>query len=472
MKTTNKLITLLMMVALAGFVAGCSDDDDDVMAPDMGQGAMLRVVHASPNAPIVDVYAEGVAAPLLEDVAYTQTSAYLPLAAGTYNIQLRGANADPTSAPAYETGPVVVPEGAVITAAAVGNFGSADADDMFRVLPLVEDFQSPGAGNAAVRIIHAGPDAPSVAIDVGNDGTPEISDFARFADTGAAGVPLPAGSPLAVGIWAGNPLARVTAFETPALPEANIILFATGFLGSLPRDDMGFGLLAVGPNGTVGLIRQNPTFFVLHGSPDAPPVDVFVGGTDTELVGDLPFSNLSPAVQVPPASYTVDVKVSSSGALAGTFATPELMAGERYLVVASGFALGGTPALTILPYAEKFGEAASPQVRVVHASPDAPTVDVGLWDGATFTPVPDYSGLAFGDASPEAGLALGVTSLTVGVAETGTTTPAATFDLSLMNGQKAFAIAAGSLLGTGETFRLLLVDATEFPWAAGMVMPN
>ena len=79
----------------------------------MGEGAMLRVVHASPNAPAVDVYAEGVAAPLLTDLAYTETSMYLDLDAGTYNIQLRGAGADPTSAPAFETGDSMIPEGAI-----------------------------------------------------------------------------------------------------------------------------------------------------------------------------------------------------------------------------------------------------------------------------------------------------------------------------------------------------------------------
>ena len=41
---------------------------------------------------------------------------------------------------------------------------------MFRVIPLVEDWMDPGAGNAAVRILHASADAPTVAIDVGNDG--------------------------------------------------------------------------------------------------------------------------------------------------------------------------------------------------------------------------------------------------------------------------------------------------------------
>ena len=36
----------------------------------------------------------------------------------------------------------------------------------------------------------------------------------------------------------------------------------------------------------------------------------------------------------------------------------------------------------------------------------------------------------------------------------------------------AFAVAAGSLTGTGESFRLVLVDATSFPWVTQTVLPN
>ena len=77
--------------------------------------------------------------------------------------------------------------------------------------------------------------------------------------------------------------------------------------------------------------------YVLHTSPDAPAVDVYVGGSDTELVDNLSFGELSPPVQVPPAAYTLDVRVWDGGAVAATVATPELVAGERYLAVASGF---------------------------------------------------------------------------------------------------------------------------------------
>jgi len=473
-QTKKTLMLMAMMVMLMG-LAACSDDDDP-MTPntqDLGTGVMLRVVHASPDAPAVDVYVRGIDNPVVSDLDYTETSNYLDVGPGDYTIDLRAAGADPMSTPAYSTDALTLPDGATITAVAVGLLGSMDTADMFRVIPLVENYADAGSGNAAVRIVHASADAPSVAIDVGNDGTPEISDFARFAETGPAGVPLPAGQALAVGIWAGNPLDRVTAFQTPALPEADILLIATGLLSEDPADEMGFGLLAVGPDGTVGLIRQNPVVFVMHASPDAPAVDVFVGGTDTELVDNLSFGDLSSAVQVPPASYGLDIKVASSGDLAATVQTPELAAGARYLAVASGFVGGDSPGFTLLPYADEFGDSMSSSVRVIHASPDAPTVDIGILDaGASFAPIADFTELSFGDASAGGGLAIDSAALTIGVAVHEETDPVAAFDLQLGGIDKAFAIAAGSLTGIGETFRLVVVDASSFPWQAAVVFPN
>jgi hypothetical protein len=472
----NRKLRLLGMAALLAVSAaftGCSDDDDNPNNPPMGEGAELRVVHASPDAGNVDIYAEGVAAPLLSNVPYTATSAYLELAPGEYNIQLRPAGAAASSAPVFETGPVTVPEGAKITAIAAGLAGSSNAADRLRVLLMAESFAAPGAGNAIVRVVHASADAPTVAIDVGNDGTPEIASLARFADTGAAGVALPAGAPLAIGIWAGSPLARVTAFTTPALPAGGeIFVIATGRLGRLPREADGFGLLAVGPAGTIGLIRQNPTVSVLHASPDAPAVNLNLAGTSTQLVQNLAFGALSAPLQVAPGTVSLDVLVTAGGAFVANYTTPALAAGERYLAIASGYAANPARAFTVLALQDEFAPAAGARVRVLHASPDAPAVDVGVVSGMSFTPVGAFSGLAFGNASAGAGLELGAGALTIGVAAAGSTTPVATFNLSLAGGRRAFAVAGGSLAAAGQSFRLLLVDVTAFPWQTVSVLPN
>jgi uncharacterized protein DUF4397 len=475
MKTNLKYLRLLTVFAMMAFVAiGCSDDDDNPMTPDTMSGeAMLRVVHASPDAPPVDVYAEGVAEALITNLAYGETSAYLDLDAGTYNVQLRAAGADAASAPAFETGPLAIADMAKITAVAAGLLSSTDDDDKFRVIPLVENFEAPGAGMTAVRIVHASADAPSVSLDVGDDADPEINGFERFADTGAAGVALPANTELQIAVWAGNPLSRVTAFTTPALPaDADIFVIATGLLGSLPRENDGFNLLAVGPNGTIGFIPQNPVVFALHGSPDAPPVDIYAG--DAELVNNLSFAEISAAVQVPPGSYELSFRANGSMDEAAKASTPELMAGERYLAIASGYLNSmGEMAFTLLPFADGFDlDTMSPLVRVIHASADAPPVDVGTVSGGIVTAVGDFTDLSYKQGSLTSGTQLPVGTLPIGIAATGTTAPVASFSVGTADGLRGYAVAAGSFTGSGEAFRLIVVDTAVFPWTAAQIMPN
>jgi len=471
-RNISRSILSILMVALLVAAVGCSDDDDPPMAPDMGEGAMLRVIHASPDAPAVDVYAEGVSTALITNLAYGSTSAYLDIDAGTYNIQLRAAGSPSSSTPAYETGDLAITDGAKITALAAGLLGSTNAADKFRVLALAENFTNPGSGNAAVRIIHGSADAPTVAVDVGNDGVPEITDFARFEDTGAAGVALPAGVALQIAIWAGSPLQRVTVFTTPQLPAGGeLFVIATGLLSKLPRQTDGFSLLAVAPTGSIGFIKQNPVVFALHGSPDAPAVDIYAG--TAMLVSDLAFSELSGAVQVPPAIYTLDFKATGSQVTAASATTPALAAGERYLAIATGFLSAGNPTFRLLPLGDAFTlGAATAYVRVVHASPDAPAVDVGTVSGNVVTPVPDFVDLAFEESSTGTGTSLPAAALAIGVAATGSTTPVATFSITTSAGLRAFAVAAGSLGGTGESFRLVLVNTAVFPWTAAEVFPN
>lgn len=468
------IFSILSGLALV-FAMGCSDDDPaPVLGADptnLGSGAQVRVVHASPDAPAVDVYAEGVSTPLLRNLAYGSVSAYLDLAPGSYNIQLRAAGSPAGSAPAYETGALTIPKDAKITAVAMGLLlNSTGSSDAFRVVPYAEGFDAASSGNAIVRIIHASADAPTVAIDVNDDASPEIPSLARFAETGATGVELPANQPLQIAIWTASPLERVTAFTTPALPEgAEIFVIATGLLAKQPREEDGFGLLAAGPAGGLGIVRQNPVVYAFHGSPDAPAVDIYAGAA--ELVENLSFGELSGALQVPPGSYTLDFRKNSDGMTAATLTTPALIAGERYLAIATGFV--GDMSFKLLPVVDSFDTTpGATQVRVVHASPDAPAVDVGTVSGSTLSPIGDFTNLAFEQSSDPTGTTVPAASLEIGVAATGSTSPAATFDVTTTPGLRAFAVAAGSFLGDGESFRLFVVDTGAWPWTNAEVMPN
>ncbi len=488
--TTRTVITTLALTSLLAACTGSDDtgDTDDTMDTadtadtadtqdtDVTESARVRVIHASPDAPTVDVWAVGVDEPLIEDLAYGDVTGYLELPAATYTIELRAAGSAGTVAAAYSQS-LTVPETGDVTVIAAGLLAGS-GDEAFRLLALAEDFTTPAADTARVRIVHASPTAPAVALDVGNDGTPEVASLARYADTGVAGVELPSDTAIQIGIWTtGTDAARVTAFTTPELPEGGeLFVIATGLLGDLPREETGFSLLAVAPTGAVGFIKQNPRVFALHASPDAPAVDIFAGAS--ELVDDLAFNELSSAIQVPPGAYTLDFFATAVGATrpsgdaAASATTPSLAAGESYLAIASGFlgATGDDEPFQLLPFAEGFDVTeAGALVRAVHASPGAPSVDIGTVATNVLTPVAAWTNVPFGAASGAAGVALAADTYDLGIAPTGDTTPLFNFPgVALAGGDRFFAVATGEV---ADGFGLVLIDASTTAWTATPVAP-
>ncbi|MFO0669208.1 MAG: DUF4397 domain-containing protein [Polyangiaceae bacterium] len=502
-----KSVSILSVLALCGATAACSlstsDGKDDASGPASGgPGAIggggpsasgtnpanasgatanLRVVHASPDAPKVDVYAKGIAEPLLRDVAFGDTSAYLKVPTGPVTIELRAAPSKATDPVAYATGQLTIEKDATITAIAAGLLASKDSKSAFRVLPMIEKFRAPAKGSAIVRVVHASADAPTVGIDVGNDDptAPEVAALSRFDDTGEGGVALPAGAPLALGITAGG--ARVTSFTAPALPDgAEIFVIATGLVGKLPRLGDGFSLLAIGPKGTIGFIKQDPTVYALHASPDAPAIDGFVG--TAKLVDDLAFGKLSSPIQVAPGSYDLDIfghtdgHARPTGSAVATKKLGALAAGERYLAVASGFLApnAGEQGFRLSTYKDEFAvdNTTGAELRAVHASPDAPNVDIGLVSGLSVTPV--FKDIAFGNASNE-GAVPAAGPLSLGVTPTGQSgVIAARFSVTPSAGGRGFAVAAGTLSPhrSTNTFRLLVVDTAAQPWSVTAVHPT
>ena len=146
------LLLPLTFVALVG--CGSSGDDDITFR--------LRAVHASPDAGPVDIYISGAAELVLSNVPYGAASDFINAPQGTYNIAIRGAGADPSSAPVFaENGIDLSANERTVTVIAAG-FVSGGADDGFRLLKLLHGFDTPGANEAIVRVVHAGADAPTV----------------------------------------------------------------------------------------------------------------------------------------------------------------------------------------------------------------------------------------------------------------------------------------------------------------------
>ena len=353
---------------------------------------------------------------------------------------------------------MTVADGDRVTAIAAGLFDSqAPAESAFRLIPLFEDFDATGAGEAIARIVHTAADAPTVNLDLGDDGSADLTGLARFGATEAGGLALPAATELQVAVLVGA--ARVTGFTTPGLTAGNrYFILAAGLLEKLPREDDGFALLAVDQNSNTIWIRQNPTVYALHAGSDAPAVDIYAG--ETRLVTNLDFGQLSLPVQVPPGSYTLDFTQTGQSQIAASAATPALSAGQRYLAVAAGRL--GNMSFTLMPAVENFTlDPTKAFVVAGHGSDDAPTVDIGAVSNGTFSPVDDFEGLSFGDFSQDMGTELPDGELTIGIAGAGSTETVAEFTVDLPGGLRAFAIAAGSFTGVqgAETFKLILVDA-------------
>jgi hypothetical protein len=119
---------------------------------------------------------------------------------------------------------------------------------------------------------------------------------------------------------------------------------------------------------------------VLHGSPDAPSVDVFVNDGKVDALSGVEFGNITDYVKVAAGTYaikvcaTADNTVCPIGPVDLTFE-----AGKKYTVAASDL-LAQIKANVFVDGGAKSGVA---KARVVHLSADTPAVDVLTQDKST-----------------------------------------------------------------------------------------
>jgi hypothetical protein len=144
-----KLLTLLL--AATALTAAC-DDDDDNTGPE-GE-ARIRVVHASPDAPEVDVLLDDTE--VLSDVPYLVASGYLETSAGDHNLKVNAAGTTTTVIDADAT----LADGTDYTVIASGLVAEIEP------IVLEDDNSAPAPGNVRVRAIHGAPSAPAVDVYV------------------------------------------------------------------------------------------------------------------------------------------------------------------------------------------------------------------------------------------------------------------------------------------------------------------
>jgi hypothetical protein len=201
-------------MAFAAFSSGAS-------AADM---ARVRVVHASPDAPAVDVYADG--AKVLTNVAFKGSSDYLSVPAGPHNFKVFATGANPASDAPVINADATLEVGKDYTVAAIGLV------DNIKPLVLADNNAAPAAGKAHVRVVHASPDAPAVDIAV-KGGAVLVPNLAFGKDAG----------PLPVDAGTYDLEVRAAGTTTVALPVNGVALtagkiytiFAVGLLNGTPK---------------------------------------------------------------------------------------------------------------------------------------------------------------------------------------------------------------------------------------------
>jgi hypothetical protein len=134
----------------------------------------VRVIHASPDAPAVDVYVDGARA--VANLAFTQASGFLSVPAGARKVAIRPAGAAANSAPVFET-ELNVPSGISAEVVALGKLAS---NFQLGVFPID---RNPLNGRARVYVIHAAPTTGAVDILVNGARVLEKVEFAKYNAT-------------------------------------------------------------------------------------------------------------------------------------------------------------------------------------------------------------------------------------------------------------------------------------------------
>jgi hypothetical protein len=118
-----------------------------------GAFSYIRVLHASPDAPAVDIYANG--NPIAKNLSYRGFTPYIKVPAGNYDIKVYPAGK--TINPVIDTN-LEIPGNSIFTVAAIGSLANIS------LLPILEPLHSANPGFAMVRFGHLSPTTPPVDI--------------------------------------------------------------------------------------------------------------------------------------------------------------------------------------------------------------------------------------------------------------------------------------------------------------------
>jgi len=399
----------------------------------------LRVGHLSPDAPAVDVYLDDQLT--LEDVPFRAFSNYLIVESGMHNVKVTPANTNN----AVIDADVTLVDDVNYSVVAMGLVGNNTLAPYVFTDDLVQ------GGQAKVRFIHGSPNAP--AVDVRLRGDVVLFGNTTFGQA-ATGIEVGAGTYDFDLNVAGTDDVALLIDDVPLANGTNYTVFATGLLGddTTPLsaiavvDDIESGSTVVALNTTSPEYAQ---VRIAHLSPDAPNVDVWVGGSLT--LSSVPFRAFSSYLNVL-ANRPTEIEVFVAGTSTNPVIAAELTFQENdaYTIAATGLVGNGTLGPIVIN--DDLSTGNNSKIRFVHASPDAPQVDLTLTDGTVL-----FGNVEFNEALNFINVA--ATSYDLQVRAAGTNTVVLSFgDVALSSGTN-YSIFATGLLGDGSLTATVAVDA-------------
>ena len=309
----------------------------------------VLVFHGATDAPAVDVVETSVpAGTVVNDITFGSFAGYLSLPTADYALEIQDASGAVTVARYLAPLETLGLDGAAITVVASGflnpaNNSNGPAFGLWVALPSGGPLVPLPTPSARVQVIHNSADAAAAQVDVYLNGNLLIDNFAFR--TASPFVTVDAEVPLTIQVAPGTSTSAADAIYTitPTLANgetyvlvANGIVSATGYSPAQP-----FNIDVFAQGREAATQSNNTDVLVIHGSTDAPTVDVvetsIPAGT---VVNDLAYTDFAGYLELPTADYTLDIRDASGTVTVATYAAPLAtlnLQGAALTVVASGF---------------------------------------------------------------------------------------------------------------------------------------
>ncbi|MBN1340927.1 MAG: DUF4397 domain-containing protein [Bacteroidales bacterium] len=445
----------------------------------------VLVFHGAPDAPVVDVVETGLnAGTIVDDLAYGEFEGYLELPVNDYILDIRDASGITSvgkwAAPLAGLG---LENSALVTVASGflnNSYGKDKSFGLWVALPsggnLVE---LPGVnnGNARVQVIHNSADMAAEVVDVWLNDTKLIENFAFR--TATPFIDAPAGILLNIGIAPPNSASWTESFKIKQVTltaNETYVVVANGIVSTSGYNPSPIFVLNVYPIGRESASQAgNTDILVVHGSTDAPTVDICETGVGAgQIVNNLMYGNVAGYLELPTDNYVIEIRDETGTTTVAAYQAPLAalgLEGTALSVLASGFlnpdqnsngpAFGLYVALTAggdlieLPLYEP-----TARLQVIHNSADAAAAVVDVWAND----VKLLDNFAFRSATPFIDVPA-ETPITISITGPGSTSPKPNVfeaDVTFATNETYVVVANGMVSASGyepnEPFNLYIYD--------------